>query len=86
MSWKKIVLYLLGQGHRKGLYDQNMTVSTLPFELLILLQPNLALWYFIISQCLVERKKGLLWSRSQQSFLLWWIPYELLHCLPPNLV
>ena len=37
---KRLVCCLQGQGHSKGLYDQNMTVSTISSELLILLLPN----------------------------------------------
>ena len=33
--------YLQGQGHSEGPYDQNMTLSTMSSELLILWQPNL---------------------------------------------
>ena len=33
--------YLQGQGHSVGSYVQNMIVSTISSELLILLQPNL---------------------------------------------
>ena len=35
------VCYLQGQGHSEGLYDQNMTLSTISSELLILWQINL---------------------------------------------
>ena len=42
---KKIVCSLQGQGHSESSYDQNMTVSTVPSELLILRQPNLLLFY-----------------------------------------
>ena len=38
---KRLLCYLQGQGHCKSSYDQNMTISTVSFELLILLQPNL---------------------------------------------
>ena len=38
---EKNVCYLQGQGNSKGSHDQNMTLSTLPSELLILLLPNL---------------------------------------------
>ena len=34
---KRLVCYFQGQGHSKGSYDQNMTVSTVSSELLILL-------------------------------------------------
>ena len=38
---KRLVCCFQGQGHSKGSYDQNMTVSTVSSELLILLLPNL---------------------------------------------
>ena len=53
VSWsacKKIGLLFQGQGHSKGSYDQNMTVSFISAELLTLLLPNLVWWYIIISQ------------------------------------
>ena len=40
---KKMGIYLQGQGHIVGLYNQNMTVSTIPFissKPVSLLQPN----------------------------------------------
>ena len=37
---KRLVCCFQGQGHSKGSYDKNMTVSTIFSELLILLQPN----------------------------------------------
>ena len=46
MSCKKIGFYLQGQGHSVGLYDQNMTVSTISFissKPASLLQPN-SIW------------------------------------------
>ena len=41
---KKIVCYLPGQGHSEGLHHQNMNVSTISSELMILLHPNLVWW------------------------------------------
>ena len=38
---EKLVCCLQDQGHSKGLYNQNMTVSIMSYELLTLLQPNL---------------------------------------------
>ena len=38
---KKLVHYLQGQGHSKGLYDQNMTIFTVSSKLVVSLQPNL---------------------------------------------
>ena len=52
---KRLVCYFQGQGHSKGSYDQNMTVSTTSSELLILLLPNLIWWYIIISQSVLWR-------------------------------
>ena len=37
----KIVCYLQGRGHSEDSYDQNMTLSTISSEMLILLQQNL---------------------------------------------
>ena len=70
MLGKRLVCYFQGQGHSKGSYDQNMIISTISAELLILLLPNLVWWYTVISQN-VARKMGLLCSRSrsQQFFL-----------------
>ena len=44
---KRLVCYFQDQGHSKGWYDQNMTVSTIFSELMICLLPNLV-WYCII--------------------------------------
>ena len=38
---EKNVCYLQGEGHSKGPYDQNMTLSTILSELLIPWKPNL---------------------------------------------
>ena len=46
---QKLVHYLQCQGHSEGLYNQNMTISTLFSKLLVRLQPNLVLLYNIIS-------------------------------------
>ena len=40
MSCKNMFCYCQGEGHNKGSYDQNMTVSIVSSELLILLLPN----------------------------------------------
>jgi len=43
MSREKMGFYLQGQGHSEGLYNQNMTVSTISFissKPVSLLQPN----------------------------------------------
>ena len=45
-----------GQGHSEGLYDQNMTLSTIFSELLIPWQPNLVWWYIIISHSILWKK------------------------------
>ena len=46
---KKLVHYLQCQGHSEGLYNQNMTMSTLFSKILVRLQPNLVLLYDIVS-------------------------------------
>ena len=38
---KRFICYFQGQGHCKSSYNQNMTISIVSFELLILLLPNL---------------------------------------------
>ena len=40
---EKLVHYLQCQGHSEGLYNQNMTIFTISYELLVHLQPNLVL-------------------------------------------
>ena len=56
LSWgrvlcrKKMVHYLLCPGHSQGLYNQNMTMSTVSSKLLVHLQPNMVWQYSIISQ------------------------------------
>ena len=42
MHAKSLVCYFQGQGHSKGSYNQNMTVSTVFAELLILLSQNVS--------------------------------------------
>ena len=46
---EKLVHYLQCQGNSKGLYKQNMTISTISSKLQICLQPNLVLDYKIRS-------------------------------------
>ena len=61
--------YVQGQGHSEGSYDQNMTLSTVFSELVILWHPNLVWWYIIISQSDLWKKLDycfVSWSRSQQ--------------------
>ena len=43
-----MVHYLQGHGHSEGSHGQNMAVSTMSFELLILFATNLVLWNFVI--------------------------------------
>ena len=38
---EKLVHFLQCQGHSKGLYKQNLTIFTISYKLLVLLQPNL---------------------------------------------
>ena len=62
--------YFLGQGHSKGSYDQNMTVSTISSELLTSWQPNLVpKIHHYEPECFLE-KKGLLHSRSRSLWLV----------------
>ena len=58
---EKLVHYLQGQDYIKGLYNQNMTVSSVSFKLLVHLQPNLVWWYSIISQ-------SVLWKNGITAF------------------
>ena len=41
VSLKDLIVYFLDQSHSNASYDQNMTISTLSYELLILLQTHL---------------------------------------------
>ena len=61
---EKLFCYLQGEGHSEGVYNQNMTISTTSFILLILLEPNLVWWYIIISWNVLWNI-GLLCSRSR---------------------
>ena len=64
---KKLVHYCHCQRHREGLYNQNMTISTISSKLLVPLQPNLVLWYSIICQSVLRKCLVLgLRSRSQR--------------------
>ena len=63
---KRLVHYFQGQGHSKSSYDQNMTVFSISFELLILLLPNLLWWHIIISLIVLWKDWiALLWSKSR---------------------
>ena len=67
MSCKKMGFYLQGQGHSVGLYNQNVTVSTISFISSIpmsLLQPNSIWMWIIISKEVSNENVGLLCSRS----------------------
>ena len=50
-----LLLFLQGQGHGEGSYDQNLTLSSILSELLIPWQPNLVWWYIIISQSATQK-------------------------------
>ena len=88
---KKLVYYLQlqGQGDSNCWYNQVLTVSTISFELLILLQPHLVLWEFIISQrvlwifffyCCVQ-----CWGHSKTSKCQWMSSrQDLLNCWTVN--
>jgi len=67
MSCEKMGFYFQGQGHSVGLYNQNMTVSTISFissKPVSLLQPNSIWVLFIISKEVFSENVGLLCSRS----------------------
>ena len=69
VSCRKLVHCLQCQGHSEGLYNQNMTISTLSSKLLVCLQPNLV---FIVQhhkpECSFQKLGYCSRSRSQQSF------------------
>ena len=46
---KKLVHYLQSPGHSRGLFNQNVTISTISSTLPVRLQPNLIRWYNIVS-------------------------------------
>ena len=52
---KRLICYFQGQDHCKSSYDQNISISTVSFELLILLLPNLVWWHIIINQSVLQR-------------------------------
>ena len=52
---KKLVPYRQCQGHNEGLYNQNMTISTMSSKLLVRLQPNSVCQYNIISQSVLRK-------------------------------
>ena len=67
MSCEKMGSYLQGQGHNVGLYNQNMTVSTISFispKPVSLLQPNSVWVWIIISKEVSIENVGLQCSRS----------------------
>ena len=47
---EKLVHYLQYQGHSEGLYNQDMTISTISAKLLIRLQTKLVSWYITVCQ------------------------------------
>ena len=55
---EKVVHYRQCQGHSEGLYNQNMTISTISSKLLVCLQPNLVSRYGIIGQRVLWKKLG----------------------------
>ena len=65
-----LVCFLCGQGHSNGSCDQNMTVSAICFELLILLQPNSVLWNsYYKPVCLVIKRITLLEVKATAKLL-----------------
>ena len=64
---EKIVSYLQGQGNSEDSYSQNMTLSTISSELLILRQPDLVWWYIIVSQSVLWKKLDCCFQGQGQS-------------------
>ena len=53
---EKVVHCVQRQGHSEGLYNQNMTISTVSFELLNFLLPKLGLIvHYRKSECFMEK-------------------------------
>ena len=59
---KRLICYFQSLGLCKSSYDQNMTISSVSFDLLILLLPNLVWWYIIISQSVLCRNWNVLFK------------------------
>ena len=84
---------LWGQGHSKGSYDQNMTLSTIFSELLFTWQQKLVWWCISSNQSVLWRKKNRLLhsgSKSQRRvkmlIFVQMISFKLPNSLFPNLV
>ena len=52
---KRVICYFQGQGHCKSSYNQIMTISTLSFELLVLLLSNLVWQHYHKPECFMEK-------------------------------
>ena len=52
---KRLICYFQGQGHCESSYDQDMTISTVSFELLTLLLPNMVCQCIVISHSVLQR-------------------------------
>ena len=52
---KRLTCYFQGQDHCKSSCDQNMTISTVSFEVLILLLPNLVIVHYQKPECFMEK-------------------------------
>ena len=66
---KRLICYFQGQGHCKSSSDQNMTIFTVSFEVLILLLPNLVWLYTIIITKAITTK----WAYTDSSTLTYTI-------------
>ena len=53
---EKLVHYVQCQGHSKGLYYQNMTISVVASKLLVGLQSNLIWYYSVINRSVLWKK------------------------------
>ena len=65
--WCIIMSWIVNQNFFFWSYGQNMTLSTITSELLILWQPNFVWWYSIISQSVLW-KNGLLCLRARSQW------------------
>ena len=58
---ENLVHYLQGQGHSKGLYNWNMTVSTIYYKPLVHLQPNLCDFVWVLLICMKNWDESVSW-------------------------
>ena len=84
---KRLICYFQGRGHCKSSYDQNKTISTVSFELLILFATKLGLivHYYKKLDCCVQGQGHSKISKCKWMFVQM-IFSESLNLLLPNLV